>query len=53
MKLNKKGEEGYGTFLSWIIIIGTGILLLIVIGVLFTDVGKTAWTSIKEAIGFF
>ena len=52
MKFNKKGEEGYGTLLSWIIIIGMGILLLIIMGI-FTDVGKTAWTSIKGALGFF
>ncbi|MBI2655909.1 hypothetical protein HYX06_05815 [Candidatus Woesearchaeota archaeon] len=52
MKINKKGMEGYGTLLSWIIIIGIGILLLIIMGV-FTDIGKSAWNSIKEAIGFF
>ncbi len=53
MTINKKGMEGYGTLLSWIIIIGIGILLLVTVGILFTDVGRPAWTSIKEALGFF
>ena len=52
VKTNKRGMEGYSTLLSWIVIIGIGIVLLIVMG-LFTDVGKSAWNSIKESIGFF
>ncbi|MBI4452417.1 hypothetical protein HY637_03235 [Candidatus Woesearchaeota archaeon] len=52
MRINKKGMEGYETLLSWIIIIGMVILLLVALA-MFTDVGKTAWKSVKEAIGFF
>ncbi len=55
MKFNKKGEQaassGFSTIVTWAIIIAVAILL-IVITIKFTDVGKTAWAKITNAFAF-
>ena len=56
MRFYKKGQEsgmsgGLQTIVSWAVIIGVA-LLIVVITLKYTEVGKTAWTNIKNTFSF-
>ena len=55
MKWNKKAEDsapaGFGTLVKWVIIIAIGVILL-VIAMKSSDIGKVAWQKIKDSFAF-
>lgn len=56
MKMYKKGQEGgaakgFGTIITWAIIIGIAIVIIL-ITLNFTELGKTAWTKITNAFAY-
>ena len=54
MKWNKKGEDepfGWATLVTWAIIIAIGVVLFVIM-VNSTGIGKTAFGKIKNLFGF-
>ena len=54
MKQNKKGQDspfGFGTLVTWAIIIGLGVAIVVIM-VRSNTIGQAAWGKIKNFVGF-